>query len=90
MDDAVTRYCEASSKGELEAMAATFADDVQLPSPLVGRMTFKGRDVLGILTAVYSVLRRLEWEAPVGEGATRLAIAHATVLGMRIDGHAHR
>lgn len=69
----------------MEAMAATFAGGVELPSPLVGRMTFKGDDVRGVLTAVYSTLRGVYWDAPVGDGATRLAVAHATVLGMRID-----
>ena len=69
----------------MEAMAAAFAGDVELPSPLVGRMTFKGDDVRGILTAVYSTVGGVHWDAPVGEGVTRLAVAHTTVLGMRID-----
>ena len=85
VDDAVTRYCAASEAGDMEAMAATFASGVELPSPLFGRMTFKGDDVRGILTAVYSILRGVDWEAPVGDGATRLAVTHATILGMRID-----
>ncbi len=69
----------------MEAMAATFATGVELPSPLFGSMTFKGNDVRRILTAVYSVLRSVEWEAPVGDGARRLAVTHAKILGMRID-----
>jgi hypothetical protein len=85
VDDAVTRYCSATKSGDLDAMAATFASDVELPSPLFGRMTFRGDDVRGILTVVYSVLRGVDWEAPVGDGATRLAVTHAKVLGMHID-----
>lgn len=81
----VTRYCAASEAGDMDAMAATFAGDVELPSPLFGRMSFKGDDVRGILTVVYALLRGLDWEAPVGDGAIRLAIAHATIFGMRID-----
>ena len=69
----------------MEAMAATFAPGVELPSPLVGHITFKGQDVRVVLTAVYSILRGVRWETPVGDGTTRLAIARATVLGMRID-----
>jgi len=69
----------------MQAMAATFASDVELPSPLFGRITFKGDDVRAILTAVYSILRGLGWETPVGDGAVRLAVAHATILGLRID-----
>ncbi len=69
----------------MEAMAATFAPDVELPSPIFGRVTFRGPDVIGVLTAVYRTVRGVRWEAPVGEGATRLAIARATILGIRID-----
>ncbi len=85
VDDAVTRYCSATEAGDMEAMATTFASGVELPSPLFGRMTFKGDDVRSILTAVYSVLRDVGWEAPVGDGPTRLAVTHAKILGMRID-----
>ena len=67
------------------AMATTFASDIELPSPLAGRLTFRGDDVRGILTAVYAMLRDVEWELPVGDGATRLAVTHAKILGMRID-----
>jgi len=81
----VTRYCAASEAGDMDAMAATFAADVQLPSPLIGSATFRGADVRAILTIVYSTIRGVAWEAPVGEGAVRLAIAHATILGLRID-----
>ena len=85
MDDAVTRYCAASTAGDMEAMAATFAADVELPSPILGHATFKRQDVRAILTAVYSILGAVDWDAPVGNGTTRLAIAHTTILGLPID-----
>jgi hypothetical protein len=85
VDDAVTRYCAATQADDMEAMAATFASAVELPSPLFGRMTFKGDDVRAILTAVYSLLRDLDWENPVGDGPMRVAIAHGRILGVRID-----
>ena len=85
VDDAVTRYCAASAAGDMEAMAATFAADVELPSPLIGSATFRGSDVRAILAIVYSTIRGVSWSAPVGDGATRLAIARATILGMHID-----
>ncbi len=81
----MTRYCEATEAGDMEAMAATFAADIELPSPLIGSATFRGGDVRGILTIVYATIRDVAWGAPVGEGAMRLAIARATILGMRID-----
>jgi SnoaL-like domain len=86
VDDAVARYCAASQAGDMDELAATLAADVELPSPLIGRATFKGReDVRFLLDAVYGLLGRLQWEQPVGEGTARLAVAHATVGGLRID-----
>ncbi|MHB8533011.1 MAG: nuclear transport factor 2 family protein [Solirubrobacteraceae bacterium] len=85
MDDAVSRYCAATEAGDMDAMAATFSPDVELPSPLFRRLTFEGGDVRGILAAVYSLLQGLGWDAPIGEGRMRTAIARATVLGVRID-----
>jgi hypothetical protein len=85
MDDAVTSYCAAVEAGDMNAMAATFAPDVRLPSPVIGSAVFKGRDdVKTLLTAVYGMLREVRWEPPVGEGPTRLAIAEARVGPMRI------
>jgi hypothetical protein len=70
----------------MQALAATFAPNVELPSPLLGSFRFRGReDVLGILSAVYALLGKTTWEAPVGTGTQRLAIAHSTVLGIHID-----
>ncbi len=69
----------------MEAMAGTFAPDIELPSPLFRRLIFKGGDVRGILTAVYSLLQGLDWDAPFGEGRVRAAIARSTVLGLQVD-----
>ena len=70
----------------MTALSATFAPDVQLPSPVIGSAVFRGRDdVTTLLTAVYSMLRDVRWEAPVGEGQQRLAVARARVGPMRID-----
>lgn len=85
MDDAVSRYCAATAAGDMDAMAATFAPDVELPSPLFRRLTFRGDDVRGILTAVYSLLGNVRWEQPFGEGRTRAALASTAVLGVRVD-----
>ncbi|HXR28226.1 MAG TPA: nuclear transport factor 2 family protein [Solirubrobacteraceae bacterium] len=85
MDDAVTRYCAASQAGDMDGLASTLAADVQLPSPLFGRMTFKGRaDVHALLTIVYGILRDVRWEEPIGEGRARVAVTHASIAGLRI------
>jgi ketosteroid isomerase-like protein len=86
MEDAVRRYCAAVEAGDMTALAATFAPDVELPSPVIGSAVFRGRDDVGtLLSAVYSMLREVRWEPPVGEGEKRLAIATARIGPMRID-----
>ena len=83
MQDSVERFCAATEANDMEAMAATFAPDVELASPLFRRLTFRGEDVCGILTAVYSLLRGVGWDPPFGEGSHCVAIARARVGGLR-------
>jgi hypothetical protein len=74
----------------MDAMAATFAPGVELPSPLLGSVVFKGAaDVKTVLSAVYASLGKVEWEAPIGSGRELVAIAHTTIAGMRIDDAMH-
>src|SRR3712207_1943417 len=85
MDDAVTRYCDASSAGDIERLMETVSPDVELVSPISGRMVFRGeRDVRLLLTAVYGSLRGLRWTEELGDGGTRIALGDARVLGVRI------
>lgn len=85
MDDAVSRYCAAVEAGDVTALAATLAPDVELPSPLIGSAVFRGReDVVTLLTAVYGMLGSVRWEPPVGDGVQRLAVAETTVGPLRI------
>lgn len=70
----------------MQALAATFAPDVELPSPLVGAMRFRGRDdVSFVLSAVYALLSEVRWNEQVGSGQTRVVVAHAKFFGLRID-----
>lgn len=70
----------------MDALAATFAADVQLLSPLSGHLLFRGReDVRFLLGCVYDTIGHVRWEEPIGEGSTRLAVAEARVGGLRID-----
>jgi hypothetical protein len=85
MEDAVARYCAASESGDMAGLAETLAPDVRLPSPVIGRAVFKGRDdVVELLTAVYGMLRDVRWEQPIGEGSQRVAISQARVGGLFI------
>ncbi len=69
----------------MAGLSATLAADVTLPSPLIGRAVFKGRDdVVGVLSAVYSLLRGVRWEPPLTDGSRTLAYAEARIGGLRI------
>lgn len=70
----------------MDALAATFAPDVELISPLSGRMLFRGRDDMRfLLGSVYDTIRDVRWEPPIGEGSSRLAVTRAEVGPLPID-----
>jgi len=86
MEDAVTRYCAASAAGDIDSLMATLAPDIELVSPLSGRMVFRGHDDLRVLlTGVYGSLKGLHWREPIGQGSTRVAISEGTLAGLRLD-----
>jgi hypothetical protein len=86
MDDAVTRYCAASAADDIDGLMATLAPDVELISPLSGRMVFRGHDDLRVLlTGVYGSLKDLHWGEPIGQGSTRVAISEGKLAGLRLD-----
>jgi len=85
MDDALARYLAASEAVDLDGVAETLADDVELPSPISGRMVFRGReDVEFLLRAVYGSLRDLRWDPPIGDGEHRAAVATTRVGPLRM------
>jgi hypothetical protein len=49
--DAVTRYCEASERNDLDGLVQTLSADIELISPVAGRMMFRGREDVGVLLA---------------------------------------
>jgi hypothetical protein len=85
MDDAVQRYVEASERNDIVAMMEALAPDVELVSPISGRMVFRGADdVRHLLTAVYGSLKGLRWTRTLGDGKHRVAIGEARLLGVRL------
>ena len=75
MDDAVARYRSASEAGDLEAAMATLSPDIELVSPISGRMVFRGHDDVGILLrAVYGTVKDLRWTDDVGDGECRVVL----------------
>jgi hypothetical protein len=83
MEDAVDRYCAATEAGDVDAFMATMAPDVEVVSPISGRMAFRGEeDVRFLLSAVYGTLGGLNWTKVVGEGESRVAVGETTIAGI--------
>ncbi len=80
MDDAVARYRAASEANDIDGVMATLAADVELVSPISGRLIFRGQDDLRILlTAVFASMTRLRWREEIGDGTVRVVIGDAAV-----------
>jgi hypothetical protein len=85
MDDAVSRYRSASETGEIDALMQTLSPDVELISPISGRMVFRGREDLRILLgAVYGSLNGLRWSETLGDGDRRVVLGEARVGALRL------
>lgn len=85
MDDAIARYQAASEAGDIDGIMATLTPDVEVISPLSGRMVFRGQDDVRILfAAVYGTLKGLRWQQSVGEGAHRVSVGAAKVGPLRM------
>ncbi|HEY2717388.1 MAG TPA: nuclear transport factor 2 family protein [Solirubrobacterales bacterium] len=75
MDDAVAGYGAASESNDIDALMATLAPDVEVVSPLSGRMVFRGHDDVRILLgAVYSTVREMRWNEKVGDGPAQILV----------------
>lgn len=80
MDDSIARYRAATEAGDIDAIMATLAPDVEVVSPISGRMVFRGQDDVRVLfAAVYGTLKGLRWSRTVGEGEHRVAVGSARV-----------
>ena len=80
MEDAVSRYRAASEAGDIDALMETVAPEVEVVSPISGRMVFRGRDdVRVLLSAVYGTLRDLRWTETVGDDAKRVVLGHTRI-----------
>jgi SnoaL-like domain len=84
-EDAVATFLEATRTKNIDRIVSTLAPDVELLSPLSGRMVFRGRDDLRVLLgAVYRGLSDLTWREVIGEGATRVAVSDGRIAGLTI------
>ncbi len=81
----MSRYLSASEAGDIDAVMETLAPDVEVVSPISGRMTFRGHaDARRLLTAVYGSLEDLRWREAVGDGDHRVALGDMRVGGVRM------
>ena len=86
MDDAIDRYRRASESGDIESLAATLSEDVELVSPLSGHLVFRGADDVTVLTTkVYGAMRGLRWTEEFGSGERRVLIGEGRVGPLRIS-----
>lgn len=70
----------------MPALLATLAPQVELVSPISGRMCFRGIDDVGFLLAnVYGLMRKLRWSSAVSDATTSVLIGEGRVCGLRIS-----
>jgi ketosteroid isomerase-like protein len=85
MADSLQRYLTASEAGDLSGIGDAFAEDVEVVSPISGRMVFRGReDVTFLLTAVYTTLKDVRWTQTVGDGERRVVVGNARIGPVRM------
>jgi hypothetical protein len=85
MDDAIPRYQAASEANDIDGIMATLTPDVEVVSPISGRMTFRGEaDVRILFSAVYGTLKGLRWQQSVGEGTHRVSVGEAKIGPLRM------
>lgn len=85
VDDAISRYRTATEANDVDGFMATMAPDVEVVSPISGRMVFRGHDDVRILmSAVYGTLNGLRWTKAVGDGESRVVVGEARVAGVRV------
>lgn len=85
MDEPLARYCAATEAADVDGFMATLTPDVEVVSPISGRMVFRGEDDVRILlSAVYKTLDGLRWTRVVGDGESRVAVGEARILGVRM------
>jgi hypothetical protein len=83
MDDAISRYRAASQDNDIDSLMATLSPDVEVVSPISGRMVFRGSDdVRFLLGAVYGSLAGLQWTEQLADGASSVLVGEAKVAGV--------
>ena len=83
--ETVSRYRTASEAGDLAGMVATLTPDVELVSPISGRLVFRGvADVRTVLAAVLASIRGMHWTRETAGDGIRVVYGEARVAGLRL------
>jgi hypothetical protein len=83
--DSISHYRSASEGNDIARLMEATTADVEVVSPISGRMVFRGqRDVEFLLRAVYGSLRGLTWKQEIGDGDHRVLYGEARLLGVRM------
>ena len=85
VDDAIERYRVASEANDIDGIMSVMAPDVEVVSPISGRMVFRGQDDVRLLfAAVYGTLKGLRWRDEIGEGSQRVLVGDTKIgpIGM--------
>jgi len=83
--DSISQYRAASEAGDIDGLMEVMTPDVELVSPISGRMIFTGqKDVELLLRAVYGSLKGLKWQQAFGDGEHRVIYGEARLLGVRL------
>ena len=81
------RLREAMERRDRDAAVATFAPDIVVRSPIVGRPAFEGRDAASALVAaVIATFGDFRYTAEADGGDAQVLAFHARVRGVDIDG----
>jgi hypothetical protein len=85
VDDAIATYRAATEANDIDRIMSAIAPDAELPSPLSGRMVFRGSaDLRVLLGAVYSTLSDLRWQEEIGDGSARVLVGECKVGPLRL------
>jgi hypothetical protein len=85
MDDAIARYRAASEARDIAALMDTLAPDVEVVSPISGRMVFRGSDdVRFLLSHVYGSIDGLHWSSELSDGASSVLVGEGKVAGVTL------
>jgi hypothetical protein len=83
--DSLSQYRSASEANDIGRLMEATAPDVEVVSPISGRMVFKGQeDVKFLLSAVYGALSDLKWKQEIGEGEHRVLYGEARLGPVRM------